>query len=262
MGQMLQEADVGVNSIPVAAENHLPLEDTRHEQLVLRKTKRRKSAEVKWIKWIGIIMDESLTFDKYWQACIDKARAMLGQLNGIGTSQWGISATSWRSIYTGMIRTVAMWGAELGWRCQKRWEQRVIDTQCQALSKCMNAVRRARKELMSEIVGVESLRKALDAAQARLLSKRMRDPTALGDMWSGPGNEVYPREAEEGTDWDGGRSWKDCSPQWEEVNDDGFTSVMCAILNKAAVIGEGAEGLGVGGKVEKGGDSRGETPSQ
>jgi len=33
-------------------------------------------------------MDESLTFDKHWQSRIDKARA---QLNGIGTSQWGIS---------------------------------------------------------------------------------------------------------------------------------------------------------------------------
>ena len=63
----------------------------------------------------------------------------------------------------------------------------------------MNAVRGACKELVSEITGVESPRMALDAAQARLLGKLMRGPTALGDVWSGPGREVYLAEAEEGT---------------------------------------------------------------
>jgi len=115
---MLEEVNAEVNRI--AEENHLLLEDSKHEQLVLRTKKRKRSADVKWVKWIGIIMDKSLLFDKYWQSRIDKARAMLGQLNGIGTSNWGISATSWRSIHMGMIRAVAMWGSELGWRGQKR----------------------------------------------------------------------------------------------------------------------------------------------
>jgi len=88
----------------------------------------------------------------------------------------------------------------------------MVDLQCQALSKCVNAVRGACKELVSEIAGVESPRMALDAAQARLLGKMMRDPIALGDMWSGPGREVYLAEVTEGTNWEGGRSWKDCSP--------------------------------------------------
>jgi len=74
---------------------------------------------------------------------------------GIGTSQWGFSATSWRSIYTGMIGTVAIWGAELGWRGQKKWEQKMMDLQCQALSKYVNAIRGARKEFVSEIAGGE-----------------------------------------------------------------------------------------------------------
>jgi len=65
---------------------------------------------------------------------------------------------------------------------QKRWEQKMVDLQCQALSKCVNAVRAACKELVSEVMEVESPRMALDAAQARLLGKLMRDPTALGDM--------------------------------------------------------------------------------
>jgi len=83
-----------------------------------------------------------------------------------------------------MIRAVAMWGVELGWRGQKRWEQEMVDLQCQALSKCVSAVRGVRKELVSEIAGVESPRMALEA---RLLGKLRRDPTALGNMWPGPG---------------------------------------------------------------------------
>ena len=46
MGEMLQEADVEVNKI--AAENHLPLEEPKHEQLILRTKRRRKTADVKW----------------------------------------------------------------------------------------------------------------------------------------------------------------------------------------------------------------------
>jgi len=127
----------------------------------------------------------------------------------------------------------------------------MVDLECQALSKCVNAARGARKELVSEIAGVESPRMALDAAQAKLLGKLMWDPTALGDMWSGPGMEVYPAEAEEWTNWEAGRSWKDCGPQWDNAASDGFTSVMSATLNKAAVMGDGDEGLSMGERVKK-----------
>ena len=82
----------------------------------------------------------------------------------------------------------------------------MVDLQCQGLSKCVDAVRGARKELLSEIAGVESPRMALDAAQARLLGKLMRDPTALGDRpregsipsRSGRGDELGGREVVEG----------------------------------------------------------------
>jgi len=55
---------------------------------------------------------------------------------------------------------------------------------------------------------------------------------------SARGNELGDREVVEGR-----------GPQW---NNDGFTSVMSATLNKAVVIGNGDEGLSVGGRVEKG----------
>ena len=86
--------------------------------LVLRK-KRRKNSEVKWVKWLGIILDEPFSFKEHWKSRIQKARNMIGALNGIGNSRWGISASSWRQLYTGMIRVVALWGSELRWRGQK-----------------------------------------------------------------------------------------------------------------------------------------------
>jgi len=71
MDEVLDEADKIVNRI--AAENHLPLEDSKHERLILQKKRRRKNKDVKWVKWLGIIMDESLTFKEHWKARIKKA---------------------------------------------------------------------------------------------------------------------------------------------------------------------------------------------
>jgi len=127
----------------------------------------------------------------------------------------------------------------------------MVDLQYQALTKYVNSVKGARKELVREIAAVESPRMALYAAQAHLLGKMMRDPTTLGNLWSGPGLPVCPAKLKKGTNWEEGRSWKDCSEQWREVKSDGFTSVMSRILNKAAEVGDGDKRLSIGERVEK-----------
>ena len=131
---------------------------------------------------MGIILDESLMFKPHWKYRIDKAKKLLGKCNGIGNSQWGISPSSWRQLNMGMIRVVALWGSELGWRGQKEWEEEMNKLQYQALRKCTGAVKGARREVVSQIAGVESPRMVMDAAQARLMAKVMRDPTAVGDL--------------------------------------------------------------------------------
>lgn len=80
----------------MAEDCHLPLEDSKHEKLVLRKKRKKKKKEIKWVKWVGFIMDESLSFKKHWKSRIAKARKLLGQLGGLGNSNWGMSANSWR----------------------------------------------------------------------------------------------------------------------------------------------------------------------
>jgi len=62
MDEVLDEADKIVNRI--AAEHNLPLEDSKHERLILKKKRRRKNKDVKWVKWLEIIVDKSLTFKK------------------------------------------------------------------------------------------------------------------------------------------------------------------------------------------------------
>ena len=105
-----------------------PTGKDKHETIVFNpggtgSGKRKKRAEVERVKWPGIILDETLEFDHHWKSHVDKARKLLGALSGIGSSQWGISPGSWRQLYTGMVRTVALWGAELGWRGQKGWKR-------------------------------------------------------------------------------------------------------------------------------------------
>ena len=105
----------------MAEERELPLEREKEEKLVLRKggsQKKKKNVEVEKVKWLGVILDEDLEFNAHWKGRVAQARKMLGALNGIGNSQWGVSSNSCRSAYTSMIRTIATWGAEIGWRGQ------------------------------------------------------------------------------------------------------------------------------------------------
>jgi len=194
------------------------------------------------ITFSGVIGRVYSLHKEHWKARIKKARAMLAQFNGLGNSQWGISATSWRQIYTGMIRAIALWGSELGWRGQRDWEKEFEQLQYQALKKCVNATHGSKAELVSQIAGVESPRMALDAAQPRLMGKIMRDNTAIGDLMVDDGT---------GMSDEGGRAWDDFGQEYT-VGPDGFTSVLTAIQSKAGVLKEeGNERLNLGGRVEK-----------
>jgi len=248
MDQLLENAHKIVNRI--AAENHLPLKDSKHEKLVLRQKRRRKNVEVKWVKWLGIISDENLTFKEHWQARIKKARAMLAQFNRLGNSQWGISATSLRQIYTGMIRAIALWGSELGWRGQRDWGKEFEHLQYQALKKCVNVTHGSKIELVSQIAGVESPRMGLDVAQARLMGKIMRDTTTIGDLIFGEG-ERRCHSDERGRNLEEGKERDDFGQEYT-IDPDGFTSVLTAIQSKVGVLKEeGHEKMSYGGRVEK-----------
>ena len=102
----------------VAGERGLSLPEDKEERLILRegagRRGRREMAEK--VKWLEVILDEDLDFGQQWEYRIRKARNLLGALNGVGSSKWGMSPLSWRQAYTGMIRSVAACGREVGCR--------------------------------------------------------------------------------------------------------------------------------------------------
>ena len=81
-----------------------------------------------------------------------------------------------------MIRTIAAWGAELGWRGQHNWKEAMTKLQYQSLRKCTGAVRGSKRDKVDKIAAVESVKTFMSAAQARFLSKSMADPSGVGDL--------------------------------------------------------------------------------
>ena len=128
----------------MARERNLPLERSKHERLILRGQKRRKKGDVQKAKWLGVILDENLNFELHWRDRIARARKMLGNLTGCGKGLWGLSPNSWRQTYISMIRTIALWGSELGWSGQRDWEREFNRLQYQALRKATQAIKGSR----------------------------------------------------------------------------------------------------------------------
>ena len=143
----------------VRTEYRLPLAEDKEERLVLRnrsgKHARRGVAEK--VTWLGVILDEDLDFGQHWEYRIQRARSLLGALEGVGSSKWGMSPLSWSQAYTVMVRSVASWGVEVEWRGQQEWREMMEKLQYAALRKCTGAVTGARKEYVRKVAAVEGV---------------------------------------------------------------------------------------------------------
>ena len=166
----------------VAAERGLPLAEHKEERLVLRNRNGRRGRRgiAEKVKWLGVILDEDLDFGPHWEYRIGKARSLLGALDGVGSSKWGMSPLSWRRAYTGMVRSVASWGIEVGWRGQREWRVMMEKLQYATLRKCTGAVVGARKEFVRKIAAVEGVETFARAAAGRFLARTMCDPARAG----------------------------------------------------------------------------------
>ena len=166
----------------VAAERGLPLAEDKEERLVLRcrSGRRGRRGVAEKVKWLGVILDEDLDFGQHWEYRIGKARSLLGALDGVGSSKWGMSPLSWRQAYTGMVRSVASWGIEVVWRGQREWHEMMEKLQYAALRKCTGAVVGARKEYVRKMAAVEGVETFACAAAGRFLARTMCDPIRAG----------------------------------------------------------------------------------
>ena len=81
-----------------------------------------------------------------------------------------------------MIRSIATWGAELGWRGQKAWEKEFSQLQYQALLKATGTVQGTSAEKVNQIAGVESVDIHMNNNQVRFVARCVEDPTKLGDI--------------------------------------------------------------------------------
>ena len=114
MGDLLDRVSKTLKE--VAGERSLPLAEDKEERLILRDRTglRGRRGVAEKVTWLGVILDEDLDFGQHWEYRIWKARSLLGALDGVGSSKWGMTPLSWRQAYTGMIRSVEVWGIEVG----------------------------------------------------------------------------------------------------------------------------------------------------
>ena len=107
----------------------------------------------------------------------------------------------WKKAYEGMIRSIATWGAELGWRGQQAWKKEFSRLQYQALRKMTGTVQGTSAEKVNRMAGVEDVGIHLDNSQVRFVARQVEDPTKLGDMLPvgfGDNNMLDDELAEEG----------------------------------------------------------------
>ena len=180
MGDLLDRVSKTLKE--VAGKRGLPLAEDKEERLILRdKTGRRgRRGVAEKVKWLGVILDEDLDFGQHWEYRIRKARSLLGALDGVGYSKWGMSLLSWRQAYTGMIRSDSAWEIEVGWSGQREWRVEMEKLQYAALRKCTGAVVGTRKEYVHKIAAVESVEMFARASAGRFLARTMCNPSRAG----------------------------------------------------------------------------------
>ena len=168
----------------VAAEQRLPLAADKEESMVLRggcgRKKRRKNGLTEKVKWLGVILDDRWDFKEHWRHRIGKARSLLGALGGVGNSRWGMSPISWRVAYTGMVRAVASWGVEIGWRGQKKWRHEMTLLQNAAMRKTLGAVKGSSGRKAKALAAVEDVETFARAAAGRFQARTLCNPPRAG----------------------------------------------------------------------------------
>ena len=163
-------------------------------------------------------------------------------LAGLGNSAWGLTPLSWRQAYTGMIRTIALWGAEGGWRGQEKWRRALRSLKYQSLRKCSGAPQGTVHNAVNMITGVESIETKMDAMQARFVARSMCNASAMEGLW--------PADFEKSEEENGrGRHWTDHEDCGWKAGSDGFETVADRMVEKLGL--EGDEEISWGGACGK-----------
>ena len=123
MDRMVAKGGSILREVPEA--DGIPLEREKEETIIFGK----KWKKTEKVKWLGVFLDSRLEFKDHLDARVKRAKQMPGNLKGLRNSAWGLTPLGWRQAYTGMIKTIALWGAEVGWRGQEKW-RKALKTFC------------------------------------------------------------------------------------------------------------------------------------
>ena len=190
----------------VAVKQQLPLAANKEELMVIKGgcgRKKTRSGLVEKVKWLGVILDDRLDCKEHWRYRIGKARSLLGALDGVGNSRWGMNPVSWRAAYTGMVHAVAKWGVEIEWRRQREWRHELVLLQNTAFRKTLGAVKGSSGRKGNAIVAaVEDVVTFPRSATERFLARTLCDPSRAG---VGMVDENFTREGKLSV---GGECWR------------------------------------------------------
>ena len=141
-----------------------------------------------------------------------------------------------------MIRTIALWGAEVGWRGQGKWRKALKTLQYQSLSKSVGAPYGTAQAAVDRIAGVEPIETKLDSMQARFVARSMTDPTAIRGLW--------PRDFKKSQEEVGkGGHWTDHEDSGWKAGLDGFEMVADRMVGRLGL--DGGEEVSWGGPCSK-----------
>ena len=168
----------------VATAQRLPLAAEKEESMVLRggcgRKKTRRNGLTEKVKWLGVVLDDRLDFKEHWPHRIGKARSLLGALRGATNTKWGMSPLTWRAAWTGMVRNVASWGVEIGWRGQREWRHEMTILQNAAMRKTLGAVKGSSRTKANAVAAVEDVVTFATGTTGRFLAHTLGEPWQAG----------------------------------------------------------------------------------
>ena len=123
-----------------------------------------------------------------------------------------------------MVRAVASWGVEIGWRGQKEWRQEMTLLQNAAMRKALGAVKGSSGKKANAIVAVEDVETFAKAATGRFLARTLCDPPRAGMGVMGEGITGKGQLSFGGTCWRGRVDVVDLGPS---------KSSACAVWERA-----------------------------
>ena len=232
MGRMVAKG--GEIMREVAEADGIPLELEKEKTIVFG----RKGRKAERVKWLGISLNTGLQFQGHIITRVKRARQMLGNLNSLGNSSWGMTPISWGQASTGMIRAIALWGAEAGWRGLEKWRKALKTLQYQCLRRYTGAHQVTAQFAVDRIAGVEPIETKLDAIQAPFVARSLGNPTAMEGLWPADfGGSQEERRA--------GRHWTDHEDSGWLARTDCFETVADRMVEKLGL--EGGEEISWGG---------------